>query len=275
MLLGVAVVLFGAERIGLIDEVDYAGLFGGSLGSNTEPDVGTAGVSVPAGDLRAELHLAAKEGHRRLRYGDVYRHLRDLDENPDRRSHVLLLYSGRSVAKDDWEREYKTSGGQGHPDSWNREHVWPKSRGFPDIDDMPHNDLHHIRATDKSVNADRRSLDFDISEDRLAEAPNARIDDDSFEPPDRVKGDIARMLFYVDVRYEGGDGVPDLRLIDRASHWSEPTLGKLCTLLTWHAEDPVDGLERRRNDLVADIQGNRNPFIDDPEAADALYGPQC
>ena len=86
---------------------------------------------------------------------------------------------------------------------------------------------------------------------------------DSFEPRDAVKGDIARMLFYMDVRYAGADGVPDLALVDEDSD-SGPLLGHLCTLLSWHQADPVDDLERRRHGRIAETQGNRNPFIDRP-----------
>ena len=51
---------------------------------------------------------------------------------------------------------------------------------------------------------------------------------DSFEPRDAVKGDIARMLFYIDPRDAGDDGVPGLALLDDDGN-SGPLLGCLCT----------------------------------------------
>lgn len=87
---------------------------------------------------------------------------------------------------------------------------------------------------------------------------------DSFEPRDAVKGDIARILFYMDLRYAGDDGVPDLALIDDGSN-SGPLLGHLCTLLARNSDEPVDDLERRRHQRMVETQGNRNPFIDRPE----------
>ena len=82
------------------------------------------------------------------------------------------------------------------------------------------------------------------------------------------------MLFYMDVRYAGGDGVPDLALIDEDSR-SGPLLGHLCTLLAWHEADPVDDLERRRHERIVEAQGNRNPFIDRPKFAVAIWDSPC
>jgi hypothetical protein len=96
----------------------------------------------------------------------------------------------------------------------------------------------------------------------------------SWEVPDAFKGDVARMLFYMDVRYEGtgGDGTPDLTLVNtKTTDSRRPELGRLCTLLHWHGHDPVSDGERRRNDRVFAWQGNRNPFIDHPEWAAAIW----
>ena len=69
---------------------------------------------------------------------------------------------------------------------------------------------------------------------------------------------MARMLFYMDVRYAGADGVPDLELIDADSN-SGPLLGHLCTLLAWHEADPVDDFERRRHQRIVETQGKPQP----------------
>ena len=88
------------------------------------------------------------------------------------------------------------------------------------------------------------------------------------------------MIFYMAVRYESGDdgpdeNMPDLFLKDENKRVKEPWIGDLCTLLTWHNMfDPTD-FERRRNDRVMELQGNRNPFIDEPRWANLIWGSRC
>jgi len=72
------------------------------------------------------------------------------------------------------------------------------------------------------------------------------------------------MLFYMDVRYEGGDGYVDLQLVDYTGT-NGPLFGKLSTLKQWHKDDPVSDFERSRNQKIYNWQRNRNPFIDHPE----------
>ena len=43
-------------------------------------------------------------------------------------------------------------------------------------------------------------------------------------------------------------------------------------LLKWNDLDPVDQLEINRNNEVYKIQGNRNPFIDNSDYADMIWG---
>jgi hypothetical protein len=52
-------------------------------------------------------------------------------------------------------------------------------------------------------------------------------------------------------------------------------MGLLSVLLAWHQQDPVDDKERHRNDAVFQRQGNRNPFIDNPDWVGCLFGPHC
>ena len=92
----------------------------------------------------------------------------------------------------------------------------------------------------------------------------------SFEPPNRVKGDVARILFYMATRYEQGDKV-DLELNEKLNNGSNPYHGKLSVLLEWNELDPVDEFEQNRNNVIQEWQGNRNPFIDNPEWANAIW----
>jgi len=80
------------------------------------------------------------------------------------------------------------------------------------------------------------------------------------------------MIFYMSVRYEAGDGFADLEVNDVAGNGSTPHIGRLSVLLQWNAQDPPDAFEMRRNNVIYDTwQHNRNPFVDHPEWADAIW----
>lgn len=88
------------------------------------------------------------------------------------------------------------------------------------------------------------------------------------------------MLFYMAVRYDPGDDggnelMPDLVLEDRNARVSEPWIGDLCTLIEWHNKYGPTDFERRRNDRVFELQGNRNPFIDEPGWANLVWSERC
>jgi hypothetical protein len=90
------------------------------------------------------------------------------------------------------------------------------------------------------------------------------------------RGDVARALLYMDLRYDGSDsGTPDLELLDRTTSIDEQHFGHLCTVLVWHEEDHVDDAERRRNDVIFAWQGNRNPFVDHPEWVQSIWALGC
>ena len=98
----------------------------------------------------------------------------------------------------------------------------------------------------------------------------------SWDPGQARRGDAARALLYMDLRYDGSDsGTPDLELVDRTTLIGERHLGHLCTLLVWHEEDLVDDAEQRRNDVIFAWQGNRNPFVDHPEWVQSIWGDGC
>ncbi|PFR97344.1 endonuclease [Priestia megaterium] len=213
--------------------------------------------------LKTELHNII-DHHTELSYSAVWEALKKTDEDPANANNVILLYTGRSQAK-------STNGGG--VDDWNREHVWAKSHGDFGTAMGPGTDLHHLRPTDVSVNSTRGNLDFDNGGTEHSEALGNYFDSDSWEPRDEVKGDVARMLFYMAVRYEGDvSDEPDLEFNNTVNNGTAPYHGKLSVLLQWNAQDPVDDRERRRNDIIySDYQHNRNPFIDHPEWVNEIW----
>jgi endonuclease I len=201
-----------------------------------------------------------------------------LDEDPANTNNVIRIYSGWSVPKTD----YGVSG-------WNREHLWPNSYGF-DIDVTTTwpalRDLFNLRACDSQVNSGRGNKYYDFSDptdgnyrsSAHPDAPLCSTDTDSWEPLDEMKGDIARAIFYMDVRYAGEyANEPDLALTDNTGSImnGNPFVGRLTTLLLWHRSDPMDSAEQHRNDLVFErYQHNRNPFVDHPEWVELVYLPK-
>ncbi|MFC6089671.1 endonuclease [Saccharothrix lopnurensis] len=213
--------------------------------------------------LKTALHGIIRN-QTRLSYDQVWEALKVTDEDPANPNNVVLLYSGRSQSK---------SANGGNADDWNREHVWAKSHGDFGTATGPGTDVHHLRPEDVSVNANRGNKDFDSGGSAAAEAPGNYTDGDSWEPRNAVKGDVARMLFYMAVRYEGGDGFANLELNDRVANGTAPYHGRSSVLLRWHAQDPPDAFEKRRNQVIHDrFQGNRNPFVDHPEWAASIWG---
>ena len=223
--------------------------------------------NLSASEIKIKITNAISQNHKNLSYSEVWSALTQTDEDPNNTANVVLLYSGISLPK-----MSNGSGSQStNQDNWNREHVWPKSHGFSASSLEAYTDIHHLRPTDISVNSSRGNLDFDNSDSPLSEAPANRVDSDSFEPRDAVKGDVARMVFYMDTRYEGSDATPDLRVVDRLTSVGDSEIGRLCRLIEWHTADPVDATEQNRHNRIYEYQGNRNPFVDHPEWVDLLF----
>lgn len=169
-------------------------------------------------------------------------------------SQIDLLYSSDSV-----------SGAWDNGQTWNREHVWPQSLGTFTTSNAG-SDLHHLRPADSKVNNTRGNLPYGVVKSSgsyqtatsAAGTVSGYYNSLYFEPLDSVKGDVARILLYVYVR------------------WGEDNLSSVCQstdmLLEWMQSDPVDEWEMSRNDVVQEIEGNRNVFIDYPELAWRLFG---
>jgi endonuclease G, mitochondrial len=136
---------------------------------------------------------------------------------------------------------------------YNCEHVVPQS-SFAKKEPM-RGDLHHLFTCQSRCNSFRSNtpyFDFDDAED-------AEMDDCGRSEPGRFepragKGAVARATLFFLVRYPGmiGDESRELQA------------ERLPILLGWHEAEPVEEWERHRNAAIAEIQGNRNPLIDNP-----------
>jgi len=197
---------------------------------------------------------------------------------------------------------------------YDREHSWPKSYGFPDNGaslNYPYTDMHHLFLSDSDYNFNRSNKPYDNCVSNCLEYVTAANNDrggaggdypgDSnwtdgaytygrWETWSGRRGDVARALMYMDVRYEGGThgmtghSEPDLILTDDRKlmdlsntgvNEAVGYMGMLSVLLQWHKEDPVDLIEARHHEAVASFQGNRNPFIDHPEWAACVFESIC
>ena len=118
------------------------------------------------------------------------------------------------------------------PNFWNREHVWVKSQGGFNGDETygnkgAYSDAHNLKPCDATINSDRGTKDFDNGGVPNSEAVNCNFTSTTWEPRDEVKGDVARIIFYMDVRYNGAEGEPNLSVVDYINNSSTPFHGKL------------------------------------------------
>lgn len=218
--------------------------------------------------FKYKLHELIESTHtNRLSYSQVWNTLLQADADPNKSGSVLCFYTGVSYSTKD---NGSTSSGV-----WNREHVWPKSLGFSNQGHPAHNDCHHLHATEKWINAQRGNSFFGEVTSGSSDSYGNKWTSTLFEPRDEVKGDVARSIFYMVVRYENGDCSCDLDLelvtSNTPSSSNAKEMGNLLTLLKWHYQDPVSTEELNRNNIVYSIQGNKNPFIDHPEFVSYLY----
>lgn len=166
-----------------------------------------------------------------------------------------------------------------------REHVWPKSRAsFKESNGGC--DLHHLRPENSNVNSTRSNYSFGNVRDVISGCSTYSYGGktvlwysdprDLVEVNDNIKGDVARVLLYVYVRWEEPNlfmatSSPVVGPGDDANN-GRKVIESLDTLLSWCEMDPVDTWEMSRNDEVQSVQGNRNVFIDYPEYAWLLFG---
>jgi hypothetical protein len=248
-----------SAKSSLYQEIDNSDWFqyiklGTSVGAPTQSE---------ASALLEKLFIQTSEGHQVLGYENA--------------RHALLgnIYlqkiADTYIVKDVYcEKEFTNSdfpsgsgiGPNQVPDNaiLNVEHTWPQSRftrRFPK--DTQKSDLHHLYPSDSVMNSLRGNYKFaevDNSKSSI-KCPISNLGKVNgnyrFEPPKAHKGHVARSLFYFSVRYKIHIDADE-----------EAYLRK------WNAEDPVDEQEKQHHEIIANLQGNRNPFIDDPQLANQV-----
>ena len=194
----------------------------------------------------------------------------------------------------------------------NQEHLWAKSCGFQNESPAAgaRGDLMHLWAGNGKVNGDTHSNYYYGYVDKTRAYNNAGDYASTlsgnlrgyskslggnvtvFEPQDSDKGDIARAIFYMAARYNylsGSDsdgidaGNPNLEIVNNVTSWQSSgyqsattktgKMGILQDLLEWNRLDPPDEFEIHRNNLCYNnFTKNRNPFIDFPSWANAIWG---
>ena len=200
-------------------------------------------------------------------YNDVIDIIKKADQNPENSGHVWLVYLESTMSKLDLQTTPSNIG------VWNREHVWPRARGgffsieadtladgigafWPtNADSLRHanSDAHGIRAADGQENSNRGNKFFG----------------EYTGPTDtagKFRGDVARAIFYLDIRYNG------LEVVHGYPNSETGKFGDLAVMLDWHRADPPDDYEMNRNNVVYEWQKNRNPFIDMPELVEYIWG---
>jgi len=256
--------------------------------------------------MRDSLHEIIDD-HTRFPYTssetDTWDVLEQADQDTANSNNIVTIYRNASYLK--------RGGGN---DFYNREHTWPKSYGFPDNGaepNYPYTDMHHLfladgdynfyRSNKPFANCDSGCLQYATQANEGRGGAGGAYPGDSnwtdgeytngrWEVWQDRRGDIARAMFYMDLRYEGGQhGVtdasePDLVLTDSVALIASANsgeneqiayMGMLATLLEWHQQDPVDEIELQHHEVVSAYQKNRNPFIDHPEWAACIFGTDC
>lgn len=206
-------------------------------------------ITATSGDLLlSQLRTLITETHDTIMtYDGLKTHLQQADEDPNNPNNMLLFYSGVSVEK------------SANMNVWNREHVWAQNLTKDENEvkwfgeSGAGADMHHLRPCNPSLNSSRSDKKFGNQTNEKYFYPVIGEAD--------YRGDVARIIFYMFVRYEEADKF-DFTAV------SEYEL----LFLEWNEIDPVSETEIIRNDYTYQIQGNRNPFIDYPEYAKMIWG---
>ena len=233
-------------------------------------------LDLTGSELKNALSTKITQTHTKfLQYTpDVWIASKITDANPNNTDEVILIY-GWEAGNDQDDTNDRTrsnslqDNGSNGSFVWNREHVYPQSLGTPDIttSTIPGQDAHSLRPVDKPTNSSRGNK-------RFAEGSgNSGVSNDGWYPGDEWKGDVARMMMYMYVRYDDqclptNVGIGDSSLTQDAM---------IDLFLKWNVDDPVSAIEIARNEYHENrnnsaAQGNRNPFIDNPYLATIIWG---
>lgn len=228
-------------------------------------------LSLTGLSLKDELATKIITTHtRNLSYSQVWSSSKITDLDPSNSANVILIYGyndndGNYIT--DRTRSKNANGGTSGTD-WNREHTYAKSLGTPNLGTSgPGSDAHHLRPADVTFNGQRSSKKFAVG------SGNAGDSNSGWYPGDEWKGDVARMMMYMYLRY-GNTCLPTGVGIGSSSGTPDSMID---LFLQWNAEDPISQIEINRNDYHGNssngfAQGNRNPFIDNPAFATQIWG---
>lgn len=227
-------------------------------------------------ELLQQLHNTISD-HTVLPYINVRADNAKVDIDDD--GYVNDMYAGCTFLPSDYCRDI-----QDVPDCscYNREHSLPKSFWGGYINEPMYTDLHHVIPTDYNANTKRSAWVYDeVTDTTWTNTFGSKLGigntwgETAFEPVDEYKGDIARIYFYMVTCYLhknftlGGKGYRYFTFNDSTAGF---TISALNLLLKWHRQDAVSSQERTRNERVANIQGNRNPFVDEPNLVEFIWG---
>lgn len=244
---------------------------------------GTNGLTGAA--LKTKLKDIITAGHNPGSYNDLWSAYQttDRDYYYENDGTILDIYSEAPTTTDPYNFTYQTgqcsgsNGGEGY--CYNREHIVPQSL-FNEASPMK-TDVHFIRATDAKVNGERGNFPFgkvgtasftSLNGSKKGNSVSAGYSGTVFEPIDEFKGDVARMIFYFVTRYETQlSGFSSGNMLGNTAY---PGLQQweLDQLLAWNALDPVSPAEIGRNNASYTYQGNRNPYIDNPNYVNLVWG---
>ncbi|MHA6279167.1 Ig-like domain-containing protein [Salinimicrobium sp. CAU 1759] len=194
--------------------------------------------------LKSELATLTEVQHvNKLEYYMRHDYLYDADASLSDPEYVVLIYTGDLRHWTEYQEGDVSEG-----ETFNTEHIYPQSRL---ASDEAKNDMHHMRVADIEINSMR--LNYPFTE---GSGDYELINGNSWYPGDEWKGDVARMVMYVHLKY--GEPFSDV--------------GNLEMFLRWNVEDPVSAFEMQRQEVIEGAQGNRNPFIDNPFFATLIWG---
>jgi endonuclease I len=242
---------------------------------------GAAGLTGSA--LKSALHTVVKSGHSAIQWANTWSAMNTTDIKPN--SNVWDIYSWKPVGAQPYEYSFGTADQcgnyNGEGDCFNREHTWPQGffDGTTSGDGFAKTDLHHLFASDGWVNNARSNFPYAVvTSGATTYQQGCKLGYGNsysnytlkvFEPIDSLKGDIARGLFYMSTRYLNDDaGWQSWPMANGADLTSDA----IAVLLAWHQLDPVSSKEINRNNAIYSLQGNRNPFVDEPQYVECIWG---